>query len=209
MTAKPKEPNLNIAGQRQDSRESALAKIAIRPSLQGAATVRQYGTWISKGLDLHELASALSEQSNAVVNGDLNRGEAMLTAQAHTLDAIYNDLARRAINAELLTQFETFLKLGLRAQSQCRSTWEAISAIQNPRTTTFVKQANIAHGHQQVNNASRAEENRNPPNKLLEKTEHEPDTWMDPGTPETAERVDSAVETVGEIDGTTNGDGKE
>ena len=95
----------------------------------------------------------LTEQTKVAIDGDLNRGEAMLTAQAHTLDAIFNCLAQRAaVNmGEYIDTVEAYLKLALRAQSQCRTTWEALSAIQNPPLASYVKQANIAHGHQQVN----------------------------------------------------------
>ena len=101
----------------------------------------------------------------------------MLTAQAHTLDAIFNCLAQRAaVNmGEYIDTVEAYLKLALRAQSQCRTTWEALSAIQNPPLASYVKQANIAHGHQQVNNSPsmesespRVRENENPQSKLLE-----------------------------------------
>jgi hypothetical protein len=61
----------------------------------------------------------------------MGRAVAMLTTQAHTLDAIFNNLARRAVNAKYLNNLDIFLKLALRAQSQCRSTWEALSATKN------------------------------------------------------------------------------
>ncbi len=197
-----------IKGEPGESKKAAITRAVIRPTLNGAATISEYGKWYPDELDLPELVKALGEQTKAVIDGDLSRGEAMLTVQAHTLDAIYNGLARRALNSELLSQFETHLKLALRAQSQCRSTWEAISAIQNPPLAGYIRQANIAHGHQQVNNASRTGEHKFSPDELLEKTEHESDAWMGRGTPTTAERVDSGVEAVGEIDGTTNGGGK-
>ncbi len=78
----------------------------------------------------------------------------MLTAQAHTLDAVFNNLARRAINAEYMDNLDRYLKLALRAQSQCRATWEALATMKNPPMIGYVRQANIAHGHQQVNNAT-------------------------------------------------------
>jgi len=78
----------------------------------------------------------------------------MLTAQVHTLDAIFNNMARRAINAEYMGSLESYLKLALRAQSQARATWETLSATKNPPMVGYVKQANIAQGHQQVNNAA-------------------------------------------------------
>jgi hypothetical protein len=43
------------------------------------------------------------------------------------------------------------MRLALKAQSQCRVTLETLAAIKNP-PLVFAKQANIAHGAQQVNN---------------------------------------------------------
>ena len=134
----------------------------------------------------------------AVNDRDLDRGEAMLTAQAHILDMLFHSLVNRArLNmGEYLKAAESYMRLALRAQSQCRSTWEAISEIQNPQIARYVKQANVAHGHQQVNNASRTEKKENRPSKLLEDKEHEPDQWMDRGAPQEAVRVDQTLETV-------------
>ena len=124
----------------------------------------------------------------------------MLSAQAHTLDAIFGELARRASACMDTPKFmETYMKMALRAQTQARSTWEAISVIQNPPVARYVKQANISGGHQQVNNGSRALETENSPNELIE--EHHVET-MDFGAPSEASRTHTAVETVGEIYGT-------
>jgi hypothetical protein len=46
---------------------------------------------------------------------------------------------------------ETYLRLALKAQSQCRATLETLAAIRNPQPVAFVRQANIAHGPQQLN----------------------------------------------------------
>ncbi len=192
-----------------ESNETALARTTVQPEIQAAYTQLAYNnSWLKERPGMNELVSELATQTQAVKQKKLGRGEEMLAAQAHTLDTLFNYLSRKATRSEYLSQFEAYLKLALRSQAQCRSTWEAISAMQNPPLAGYVNQANIAHGHQQVNNASRTVENENPPSKLLEKTEHEPDTWMDPGTPTTAERVDSAVETVGEVHGTTDPSGE-
>ena len=68
---------------------------------------------------------------------------------------------------------ETYLRLALRAQAQCRATLETLAVIKNPQPVAFVRQANIANGPQQVNNApaqpgesSRARESENQQNKL-------------------------------------------
>lgn len=188
---------------------SVRARMVLNPAVRAAPTVSAYGEVFGEHA-LEYLVDALSDQTNAVIDGDLRRGEAMLTVQAHTLDAIYNDLARRAIRVEHISQLEAYLKLALRAQSQCRATWEAVSAIQNPPVAGYVNQANIAYGPQQVNNETdtrahaRTRENENPPNKLLEDKEHEPDQWMDRGAPATASAADSEIEAVGKVDGSEN-----
>ena len=54
---------------------------------------------------------SLTEQTRASSKGDPKRAEAMLTAQAHTLDAIFNNLARQAINATHMNNLGCYLKL--------------------------------------------------------------------------------------------------
>ena len=84
----------------------------------------------------------------------MSEAEATLTAQAATLDAIFNELARRAaLNlGEYINAAEIYLRQALKAQAQCRATLETLAEIKNPRQVAFVKQANISQGHQQVNN---------------------------------------------------------
>ena len=131
-----------------------------------------------------------------------------MTAQAHTLDAIFNNLARRAINAEYMNNLDAYLKFALRAQSQCRATWEALSAIKNPLVAGYVHQANIAHGPQQVNNGTsedepRAREKSVSENKLMEQKDCE---RLDTGTTGKAGKADPAMATLGEVDGAEDAD---
>jgi mRNA interferase RelE/StbE len=60
--------------------------------------------------------------------------------------------ARRAVQAPFFDTTERYLRLALRAQSQSRATWEALIAIKNPPPVGYLRQTNIAHGPQQVNN---------------------------------------------------------
>ncbi len=178
-----------------------LARTALRPTVQAAVTLKEYDKSYGD-LDLNGLIAVLTEQTKASNDGDLGRAEAMLTTQAHTLDAIFNSLARRAISADHMNNLDTYLKLALRAQSQCRATWEALSAIKNPTVMGYVRQANIAHGPQQVNNATtedppRARENSISENGLLEKKDGE---RLDTGTTSPTGKADPAMATVGEID---------
>jgi len=198
---KSNEDQLTVHTKPDEDYDLATARLAIRPTVQAAVTLREYDKNYGD-LKLNHLISALVEQTKKSNDGDMGRAEAMLTAQAHTLDAIFNTLARRANNAEYLNQFEQYLKLGLRAQSQCRATWEAVSAIKNPPVMGYVKQANIAHT-QQVNNAvpddtSRTREKENSQNELMEQKDGE---RLDAGATGTTSKADSAMATVGKIDG--------
>lgn len=76
---------------------------------------------------------------------------------------------------------------------------ETLGTIKNP-PIVYAKQANIAHGPQQVNNgpasATRTEENRTAPTKLLEQSIEQP---VDTGTPGTAGAGHSQMETMGAV----------
>jgi hypothetical protein len=209
MTSKPKSSKklnsneIAATGHSGEDMSVMKARTVLRPTVQAASTLKEYGKAFGD-LDLTGLIDCLGEQTKASNDGDTCRAEAMLTAQAHTLDAIFNNLATSAINAEYVKTLDIYLKLGLRAQSQCRATWEALAAIKNPPMMGYVGQANISHGPQQVNNAvpdetPRARENQNPKNKLMEQIDGE---WLDTRTTGATGKADPAMATVGEIDGT-------
>lgn len=201
MKAKKDSSAITVQQNKDESEARAIARTAICPSLQSALTIRDYGKSIGE-LELMSLVDELRLQIGQAIDGNLERAEAMLTAQAHTLDAIFSNLARRAMQAEYLSSFDTYLKLGLRAQSQCRATWESLAVIKNPVGRAYVGQANFAK-NQQVNNTagpSRTREKQNSPNELLEESDHEPNKWLDTRTPTDAVRADQDLETVGEID---------
>lgn len=52
-----------------------------------------------------------------VADGDMQRCEGMLLTQAHALQSIFTNLSGQALNREYLKNFETFLRLALKAQS--------------------------------------------------------------------------------------------
>ena len=143
---------LQVEFRKGEETARAVSRTALRPTVQAAATLCQFQGGKFPDATLLGLVEALSEQTRAAIKGDTDRAEAMLTAQAHTLDAIFNNLAQRAVSAEYLSQFQAYLWLSLRAQSQCRATLETLATVQNPPMANYVGQANIAHGPQQVNN---------------------------------------------------------
>jgi hypothetical protein len=126
----------------------------------------------------------------------------VLTTQAHTLDAIFNELARSAaLNmGEYINAAERYLRLALKAQSQCRATLETLATIKNP-PVIYAKQANIANGPQQVNNSNQSvpvgEGTSIVPNKLLEQ-QHE--QWLDASKTGKAVNADPEMATLEYVD---------
>ena len=150
---------------------------------------------------LTESLAALKAQIKAVQDGSLAGAESTLAAQANALDAMFNELARRAaLNmGEYLSTTETYLRLALKAQSQCRATLETLATIKNP-PVIYARQANVTTEPQQVNNGvaapTRARESETAQNQLLEATDGK---RLDTRTAGTAIGSDPALETVGEV----------
>jgi len=139
----------------------------------------------------------LRKAGEEVTQGNLGRIENMLAHQALTLDVMFNSLAQRAQKQDTFKGIEVLMRLALKTQAQSRSTAEAIALLKNPMP--YIKQANIAHGHQQIYNgqqATGAEKSESAPNKLLEVDDGK---RMDFGAQATASRVDQEMEAVGEV----------
>lgn len=147
-----------------------IAAMALGSVAANAMTARTFAKGTFGTLDVIECVMTLKQRVDTTHGGDLKHAESTLTAQAATLDAIFNEMARRAaLNmGEYMDATERYMRLALKAQSQCLTTLETLAAIKNP-PVIFAKQANIAHGPQQVNNDgfetnthARARENREP-----------------------------------------------
>ena len=140
-------------------------------------------------LDTPALIEALRQQTKTVHKGDLRAAEAMLMNQATALQSLFVKLAETGLQADLLRQQETALRLALKAQSQCRATLETLANIKNP-PVVYAKQANVTTGPQQINNGPQAastgtrekvfEENK------LKELSHEKQQGLDAGAPGTA-----------------------
>jgi hypothetical protein len=204
---------LNLTRPPGQTQAQALSRAALRPSINGASVIEAYqGNLMGKEIDLSELAAGLNDTFKRVKDGDLSAMEAMLVAQATALQTMFASLARRAATQEHLRQFETFMGLALKAQAQSRATITALVDLKYPRQATFVKQANIAHGPQQVNNGTAAgadpghlakvhaptRQTQPQQNKLLEEAQHG-GTHLDTRATAKATRSHQAVEAVATV----------
>ena len=196
---------LHLVAQPGETPSRTIARSVLDPTALAGNTLARMNQGIPDG-DINAYVAELQEQARLASEGDLRRPESMLTSHAHTLDAIFHELIARArgeARAGHLQAAETYMRLALKSQSQCRTTVETLAEIKNPRQVAFVKQANIAGGNQQVNNGlhSIARESEIPPTKLLEAEHGE---RLDTGATTAAGRANQAVETMGTIDGTND-----
>lgn len=190
-------------------KSEAMAKMAMRPSVNAAAVMVSYGKplGIADG-DIAALMDRLADDVKDVWAGDMKRAEAMLFGQAHALQSIFMNLARRATSQEYLKQWEAYLRMALKAQNQCRMTLEALATIKNP-PVVIARQANINNGgQQQVNNGgtrdleqvrTHAEKSLAAPTELLEEQHGE---WLDTRAAGSAGGADPLMAPVGEVNRT-------
>jgi hypothetical protein len=141
------------------------------PAVRAAISAMPLAKSLVGQVDLTQTLESLKESIAQVQAGSLDQADAMLVAQTETLDSLFHLLVARS-NANsregYLNASETYMRLALKAQAQARANWEAIWRMKQPAQggTTFIKQANVANGPQQVNNAAPVSESENQPNEL-------------------------------------------
>jgi len=116
--------------------------------------------------------------------------EAMLYSQAYALNVMFATLMTRANRQEYMPPTQVLMSLAFKAQNQSRASLQALIGLKQPSQTTFVKQANISQGHQQVNNLP--EKNITPQNELLKDSYAQ----LDNGTTPTTKGIDTTLEAL-------------
>jgi hypothetical protein len=195
--------------------EQARARSALLPSINAVLAIDAFkSNLMGDDVDMGTLVESLRSTIKEVQGGDLSRLEAMLLSQATTLQTMFTSVARRAAHQEQLKHYSVFMGLALKAQAQSRATISALVDLKYPRQATFIKQANVAHGPQQVNNGpapagpvAHAKENQSHQTELLE-ADHHGGTAMDRRTAPATARSNQAVEAVGTVNRPANSRGK-
>ena len=203
-------PNvLTLEGIRGETEAEAKGRAALRPAINALLVIDAFKNNImGKDVDMGAMLGTLQNSMQEVKDGDLTSLEAMLLGQATALQTVFTSLALRAASQERLQNYQTFMGLALKAQAQSRATLSALVELKHPRQATFVKQANIAHGPQQVNNGAEAgadpecsahgKESQPQQNELLEETQHG-GTHLDTRATAKAERSHQTVEAVATV----------
>ena len=211
--AKPSNPNaMTLTQPDGKSRERLLAELGFSTLAANADTARTYAKGMAGELHFKDSVAVMREKAEQVQRGDLSEAEATLTAQAVTLDAIFNALARRAaLNmGEYMGACETYLRLALKAQAQCRATLETLAEVKYPKAATFVRQQNVAY-QQQVNNNAANKESTTPAHAHGKNTTSSNELIKEPANATLDARgttaaigVNSPLETVGAVNGRTD-----
>ena len=200
-TSKKQDSNaLSIENEKGKSEVRKLTEIKFSSNVLNTLTTEAFTKSLIGEIDFTEAVAVMKEKTEKIVAGDLSELESTLTAQVVSLNAIFTSLARRSMNCEYLIQVETNLRLALKAQAQCARTVEVLAAMKNP-PIVFAKQANIAHGHQQINNnqpPTHAGKTINSANELLSEADNA--TLDTRGTIETI-RVNQELAAVETVDG--------
>jgi len=183
-----------------ETRNRRKARRFLSPELAALRGVQAVeGERLNTIVDLPSLLATLKDQTRALQAGSSDHLEAMLLAQATTLQTVFTCLLEKAMKQEHVPKIEALMRLALKAQSQGRSTIETLTAIRSP-PAVYSRQTNIAHGPQQINNgvdpekAQRREKTTNTQNEQLE---HRHGERLDTGAQGAAGEADSDLETVG------------
>lgn len=115
--------------------------------------------WYSSEVSINDLVDELENLTESLSKPSSTGSKRMLAAQSVLLDKLFNMLTVKGVlNAKAgnLTYASEYMKLALKAQTNCRTTLQAISEINTPRRQ--ISQINMAENQQVINEF--------PPNEL-------------------------------------------
>ena len=140
---------------KQDTKADSehYAKASLSAATMSAALSDSFTAPLFPDVNMIDVIKVLNDKISTVQDGDMKPIEAMLISQAQALQTMFVSLGRQAVVKTGLQQYVAFMNLALKAQAQSRATIQALVELKYPKQATFVKQANIAGGHQQINNS--------------------------------------------------------
>ena len=133
----------------------AMARKVLEPGFRHAVTASSFaGKVLGSSIEhpgLMDYVEHVLKVGGKAEAGDLAIASRLLASQAITLDAMFTELARRAaINmGEYIGAAESYGRLALRAQSNCRATLEALAKLHQPREQT-ARHVHVNDGGQAV-----------------------------------------------------------
>ena len=192
------------------SRGEQIANIVLSPTVGAGELIQKISS--SNDLEFTEAVRHLNRSIARIGKGNYSDLDAMLFGQAKVLNDLFMDLAKTSLSAPMPYKRD-YYTMAMKAQNQSRATMATlIKSKQEPAKATFIKQANITSGNQQVNNGEVFSEKKSgsisthskaPQSKLLKDQSHG-GTYLDNRTEGKAEAGYQGVEAMGKINGCKN-----
>jgi hypothetical protein len=132
---KPKDGamTLDIPAEKGKSESRQMSEVVMRPMIRNGFIVGNLGGKHFSGEqpNLTDTAEIMAEACKKVRADDLGDQRDILTSQAMALDAVFTIMVSRAENnlKDHFSAAERFMRLGLKAQAQCRTTIEALDRL--------------------------------------------------------------------------------
>ncbi|MBL0767764.1 hypothetical protein JI743_02970 [Sphingopyxis sp. DHUNG17] len=146
---------VTIEAQKGESEAETMARAMIGPYLRhgivsSALTEKMVGKLPGQP-QLDDFGRALKAKAEIACKGDMAAATEMLTAQAHSLDALFTELSRRAIInfGDYPLAAERYARLAFKAQANSRATLEAVAKLHRPREQT-VRHVHVNEGGQAI-----------------------------------------------------------
>lgn len=146
---------LEIGLKGDESIQRAAARAIVAPAFRHAVTTSQilksqFGG-LSESPGHGDYADEIRALGEAAARGELAFASRLLAAQAVTLDNIFTEMARRmALNmGEYISAADTYARIAMKAQTQCRASLEALAKLHQPREQT-VRHVHVNEGGQAV-----------------------------------------------------------
>ncbi len=162
MARKPKptnnmQPNNTLYVEQTESEtgSQAMARKMLDPDFRNAFTASNFAEKVlgtsMETPGIMDYVDHMQAVTKAAHGGDMAMASRMLAAQAVTLDSMFTELARRcAMNmGEYINAAERYGRMALKAQSNCRTTLEALAKLHQPREQ-IVKHVHVNDGGQAV-----------------------------------------------------------
>jgi hypothetical protein len=146
---------LTVEQSRDETGAQAMARRLLEPHFRHALSASSYANKALasniEGPGIMDFVDHVQTATGKAEAGDLAMASRLLASQAITLDAMFTELARRAaLNmGEYINAAESYGRLALRAQSNCRATLEALAKLHQPREQT-VRHVHVNEGGQAV-----------------------------------------------------------
>ena len=153
-SAEAKKP-LVVEAEKGDTESQSMARVMVSPYLRHGILANGIADKMVGKLPgeprFDDYGHVIKGKAEQLAKGDLTLASEMLAAQAHSLDAMFTEMARRAaINmGDYILASERYARLALKAQANSRATLEALVRLHQPREQT-VKHVHVNEGGQAV-----------------------------------------------------------